>query len=91
MIVVIGRFVNMAVPWALAQVIRVFEEGSQSSAWPYLFAYVGLRFLQATGGLPALREVRIRKATITPFLTYLCAYIGSLGSCYAILGPRYVV
>ncbi|TCD69265.1 hypothetical protein EIP91_008200 [Steccherinum ochraceum] len=56
LIVAVGRLVNVAVPWSLAQVIRIFEEGSKSSAWPYLFAYVGLRFLQATGGLPALRD-----------------------------------
>ncbi|OSX66744.1 hypothetical protein POSPLADRAFT_1178158 [Postia placenta MAD-698-R-SB12] len=34
----------------------MFEEGAYSSLWIYLFAYVGLRFLQASGGLPALRE-----------------------------------
>ncbi|KAI0093127.1 hypothetical protein BDY19DRAFT_922216 [Irpex rosettiformis] len=55
-LVVIGRFVNFLVPLAFAQVVRIFEQGSKVSPWPYLFAYVGLRFLQSSGGLAALRD-----------------------------------
>lgn len=57
-LVVVGRVVNFLVPLAFAQVVRIFEDkNSNASPWPYLFAYVGLRFLQATGGLAALRDV----------------------------------
>ena len=89
LIVVIGRGVNLAVPWSLSQIIRIFEEGGpKSAAWPYLFAYVGLRFLQAAGGLPALRDVSV---VILWFLTYSRFAKGSLGPCHAILGSGYVL
>jgi hypothetical protein len=58
-LVVVGRFVNFLVPLAFAQIVRIFEEGSKVSPWPFLFAYVGLRFLQSSGGLAALRDVSI--------------------------------
>lgn len=54
---IVGRVVNVLVPLVFAQLVRIFEEGSNVSPWPYLGAYVGLRFLQATGGLAALRDV----------------------------------
>ena len=54
---IVGRVVNVLVPLIFAQLVRIFEEGSNVSPWPYLGAYVGLRFLQATGGLAALRDV----------------------------------
>ena len=57
LIMVVGRVVNFLVPLVFAQLVRVFEEGSKVSPWPYLGAYVGLRFLQASGGLAALRDV----------------------------------
>ncbi|KAI0661121.1 hypothetical protein C8Q70DRAFT_932186 [Cubamyces menziesii] len=56
LIMVVGRVVNFLVPLVFAQLVRVFEEGSKVSPWPYLGAYVGLRFLQASGGLAALRD-----------------------------------
>lgn len=59
LLVVIGRFVNFLVPLVFAEIVRIFEEGSKVSIWPYLFGYVGLRFLQASGGLAALRDVSI--------------------------------
>ncbi|EED77217.1 predicted protein [Postia placenta Mad-698-R] len=55
-VVLVGRIVNILVPWVFAELVHMFEEGAYSSLWIYLFAYVGLRFLQASGGLPALRE-----------------------------------
>ncbi|KAI0743423.1 hypothetical protein C8Q80DRAFT_1107266 [Daedaleopsis nitida] len=56
LVMIVGRVVNFLVPLVFAQVVRIFEEGSDVSPWPYLGAYVGLRFLQATGGLAALRD-----------------------------------
>ncbi|KAI0249585.1 hypothetical protein BJV78DRAFT_1129371 [Lactifluus subvellereus] len=55
-LLILGRFVNLAVPFLLAQLISVFEKGVKRSPWPYLFGYVGLRFLQSSGGLSALRD-----------------------------------
>ena len=57
---VLGRVVNVLVPIVFAQLVRIFEQGSQVSPWPYLGAYVGLRFLQSSGGLAALRDVSSR-------------------------------
>ncbi|KAL7281143.1 hypothetical protein ACG7TL_004451 [Trametes sanguinea] len=57
LIMIVGRVVNFLVPLVFAQLVRVFEEGTQVSPWPYLGAYVGLRFLQASGGLNALRDL----------------------------------
>ncbi|THH20779.1 hypothetical protein EW146_g623 [Bondarzewia mesenterica] len=56
LILVVGRFVNFAVPLVLAELISIFEKGDKRSPWPYLFGYVGLRFLQSSGGLAALRD-----------------------------------
>ncbi|CAL1708342.1 unnamed protein product [Somion occarium] len=56
LLIVVGHFVNFLTPLAFAEVVRIFEEGSIRSPWPYLFAYVGLCFLQANGGLAALRD-----------------------------------
>ncbi|KAI0356362.1 hypothetical protein OH77DRAFT_1589332 [Trametes cingulata] len=56
LIMVVGRVVNFLVPLVFARLVQIFEEGSQVSPWPYLGAYVGLRFLQASGGLAALRD-----------------------------------
>ena len=57
LIMIVGRVVNFLVPLVFAQLVKIFEEGSKVSPWPYLGAYVGLRFLQSTGGLAALRDV----------------------------------
>ncbi len=56
---IVGRFVNFFVPLVFAQLVRIFEQGSKQSIWPYVGAYVGLRFLQATGGLAAVRDVSL--------------------------------
>ena len=56
---------NFAVPLTLGELLIVLERkyggGSPvpdtTSCWPYLWAYVGLRYLQSTGGLSALRDV----------------------------------
>lgn len=56
-ILVLARFVNLAVPFLLADLVFVFKEGVTSPPWLYLFGYVALRFLQSSGGLPALLDV----------------------------------
>ncbi|KAL0956110.1 hypothetical protein HGRIS_002278 [Hohenbuehelia grisea] len=55
-ILLIGRVVMVLLPWTLGQLVGVFESGGDRSPWPYLWAYVGLRFLQGSGGLAALRD-----------------------------------
>ncbi|CCL98348.1 uncharacterized protein FIBRA_00343 [Fibroporia radiculosa] len=56
-VVVVGRLVNIMVPFVFAELVHMFEEGVYASTlWVYLFVYVGLRFLQSSGGLAALRE-----------------------------------
>ncbi|KDQ57655.1 hypothetical protein JAAARDRAFT_35344 [Jaapia argillacea MUCL 33604] len=55
-ILLIGRFVNALVPLILGGLVRIFEDGSGRSPWPYLFAYVGMKFLQGSGGLAAVRD-----------------------------------
>lgn len=57
LLLIVGRFVNFLLPWTLGEVVRMFEAPDGHSPWPYLFAYVGLRFLQSAGGLAALRDV----------------------------------
>ncbi|KAH9058999.1 hypothetical protein EDB87DRAFT_1685095 [Lactarius vividus] len=47
---------TVAVPYLLAKLVSVFEQGVNRSPWAYLFGYVFLRFLQSSGGLPALRD-----------------------------------
>ncbi|KIL68923.1 hypothetical protein M378DRAFT_184787 [Amanita muscaria Koide BX008] len=55
-ILLLGRFVNFAMPLALGRLVLVLEGGEQGSPWPWLFAYVGLRYLQGSGGLSAIRD-----------------------------------
>ncbi|OCH90247.1 hypothetical protein OBBRIDRAFT_793486 [Obba rivulosa] len=55
-LVLIGRVVNLLTPYMFAEVVRRLTQDSSQSPWPYLFAYVGLRFLQGSGGLSALRD-----------------------------------
>ena len=60
-LLVIGRFVVFLVPDTLQKLVEVFEEQHESwprpSPWNLLFLYAGLRFLQGSGGLAALRDV----------------------------------
>ena len=58
LLLIVGRFVNFAVPFLLARLLHVFEQGVPTSPWPYLIGYVCMRFLKSSGGLPALRDVR---------------------------------
>jgi hypothetical protein len=63
-----GRFVNVAVPFILANLIFVFEDGATSPPWLYLFVYAGLHFLQGNGGLPALLDVSRARSFFPIFL-----------------------
>jgi ATP-binding cassette subfamily B (MDR/TAP) protein 6 len=64
--------VNFATPLALGELLIALEEkyggGEPSpeprSFWPYLWAYVGLRYLQSSGGLSALRDVSTRARVV---------------------------
>lgn len=55
-ILIIGRIVNAVVPFALGELVHIFEERDRSP-WLILAGYVSLRFLQGSGGLAALRDV----------------------------------
>lgn len=88
LLLILGRFVVFAVPWFLAKLVSVFEEGVTSSPWPYLFGYVGLQFLKSSGGLSALRDVCSTCLQLfhTPFISI--SSVGSLGPSDAIFGSR---
>lgn len=58
LLVGVGRVLTFLVPYTFGQLVGVFEDGSKTSPWPYLFVYVGSRFLQSSGGITALRDVR---------------------------------
>jgi len=64
-------------PLALAQLIRTLEE--RRSPWPYLFAYVGLRFLQGSGGLAAVRDVRVLDLQLVTDVTDSYSFIRVFG------------
>ncbi|KAJ7188480.1 mitochondrial half-size ABC transporter [Mycena filopes] len=55
-LILVGRVVNAGIPFALGEIIHIFETGSDRSIWPILLLYVMLRFLQGSGGLSALRD-----------------------------------
>lgn len=67
LVLLIGRIVNVAVPLTLGELLIILEtkygggspSPSPTSFWPYLWAYVGLRYLQSSGGLSALRDVSV--------------------------------
>ncbi|PPQ89526.1 hypothetical protein CVT25_012198 [Psilocybe cyanescens] len=55
-ILLLGRVINLAMPITLSKLIEVLEGRSNQSPWLYLLGYVGLRFLQGSGGLSAIRD-----------------------------------
>ncbi|KAG6891758.1 hypothetical protein C0992_006179 [Termitomyces sp. T32_za158] len=55
-ILLLGRVINFAMPLALGQLVRLLEKPTGQSPWPFFFAYIGLRFLQGSGGLAAVRD-----------------------------------
>lgn len=76
-------------PLTLGKLINVLEGRSDGSPLPYLFGYVGLRFLQGSGGLSAIRDVGSgdRFSFFTLKVLYVIVF---LGSSDAIFRPRYV-
>ena len=75
-----GRVVNLAMPLTLGRLISILEGRVDQSPWPYLFGYVGLRFLQGSGGLSAIRDVCPKTFTSNTALHSLV----SLGTSYAV-------
>ncbi|KAF8606276.1 hypothetical protein BDV93DRAFT_489721 [Ceratobasidium sp. AG-I] len=58
LIVAVGRAVNAYLPFKLSQVIDVLgKDNASTNVWNPLFWYVGLKFLQGSGGLAAFRDV----------------------------------
>ncbi|KAG8709981.1 hypothetical protein FRC09_000368 [Ceratobasidium sp. 395] len=58
LIVALGRAVNVATPYKLTEIVDVFANDlGRDRIWSPLFWYVGLRFLQSSGGLAALRDI----------------------------------
>jgi hypothetical protein len=59
-LLIVGRVVNVLLPLTLAKLVEILAEPVRSaSPWPYLFGYVGLRYLQSSGGLAAVRDVSV--------------------------------
>ncbi len=56
-ILVVERVVNVAVPFVLGELVNIFEGRSSYSPWIVLIVYAGLRCLQGSGGLAAVRDV----------------------------------
>jgi ABC-type transport system involved in Fe-S cluster assembly fused permease/ATPase subunit len=52
----VGRAVNVALPFTLAKLIESLSDPT-GTPWVYLLAYVGLRYLQSSGGLAAVRDL----------------------------------
>ncbi|KAF9007997.1 hypothetical protein BDQ17DRAFT_1455635 [Cyathus striatus] len=55
-VLLLGRVVNLAMPFTLGELVSILEGSSNRSPWIFLFGYVGLRFLQGSGGLSAIRD-----------------------------------
>ncbi|KAF9451287.1 hypothetical protein P691DRAFT_787477 [Macrolepiota fuliginosa MF-IS2] len=55
-ILLVERVINVAVPWILGELVNIFEGRSTYSPWLCLLGYVGLRCLQGSGGLAAVRD-----------------------------------
>lgn len=77
-ILLVGRVINFVMPLALGGLVSVLEGQSNRSPWPLLFGYVGLRFLQGSGGLAAIRDVRYNICNIgifsSQFLVIQCLW-----------------
>ncbi|KAF9652999.1 hypothetical protein BDM02DRAFT_3088177 [Thelephora ganbajun] len=56
LLLAVGRVVNVFLPLTLGKLVGVFEKDDGTSFWPYLLTYIGLRFLQSSGGIGALRD-----------------------------------
>lgn len=86
-ILLVERVVNVAVPLILGLLVDILEGRSSLSPWIILLGFVCLRFLQGSGGLAAIRDVRF---------VFLCVklrskkFAVSVGSCHAVFRQRYV-
>lgn len=58
-VLLVERVVNVGVPFILAKLVDILEGRSPWSVWGCLVGYVGLRFLQGSGGLAAIRDVSL--------------------------------
>lgn len=83
LVVVAGRAVNAFVPFKLSEVIDALgKDNARTEVWSPLFWYVGLKFLQGSGGLAAVRDVSF-PATHSDWglgLTLRLGFLGSLGA-----------
>jgi len=59
LILLVERVVNVGVPFILAKLVDILEGRSPWSVWGCLLGYVGLRFMQGSGGLAAIRDVSL--------------------------------
>jgi hypothetical protein len=84
LILVLGRFVNFALPLTFGRLVTIFEQYASGGSlprpnpWPVLGFYVVLRFLQSSGGLAALRDVShpispIHRLLTTPLVVFMGA------------------
>lgn len=71
LILILGRILNVAVPFIYANLIFVLEEGVTSPPWLYIFGYAGLHFLQGSGGFGALLDVSRASSFFPHFLVYI--------------------
>lgn len=71
-ILLVERVVNVAVPLILGLLVDILEGRSSLSPWIILLGFVCLRFLQGSGGLAAIRDVRF---------VFLCVELGSIFFC----------
>lgn len=56
-LLVLGRVVNFLLPVTLGKLIETLTDKS-GSPWTYLLVFVALRYLQSSGGIGAVRDVR---------------------------------
>ncbi|KAF8335769.1 uncharacterized protein EI90DRAFT_3047074 [Cantharellus anzutake] len=76
LLLVAGRFITFFVPATLKKLVEIFEQQGQTSRpspWGFLLLYAGLRFLQGSGGLAALRDV-----AWTPVMQYSDRHMSQL-------------
>lgn len=88
LLLVIARFITFLTPATLRELVAMFDRVQTvpaESPWKLLFTYVGLRFLQGSGGLSALRDVRpiescYTEASLSNITSAICRLLG-LQSC----------
>lgn len=81
-ILIVERAVNVAIPLVLGELVSIFEDRSSYSPWFALLGYVGLRYLQGSGGLAAIRDVRSSRIDVISAVS-LHATV-TMGASYAV-------